>query len=133
MTATGFLLFVEPLFAQFDSAQMHVVGDVLEDLWSITIIWLVLTMLSGGRLTATIEKVLVGAFVLEFALEVAWHLFLDEPGNFLLVSVDDDLAAAIEAANGLLVSVGLRGDGGRRRRALQARLAGRAGARCCRA
>jgi signal transduction histidine kinase len=104
MTATGFLLFVEPLFAQFDSPQLHVAGDVLEDLWSITIIWLVLTMLSGGRLTATIEKVLVGAFVLEFALEVTWHLFLDEPGNFLLVSGDDDVAAAIDAAIGLLVS-----------------------------
>ena len=124
MTATGFLLFVEPLFAQFDSPQLHVAGDVLEDLWSITIIWLVLTMLSGGRLTATIEKVLVGAFVLEFVLEVAWHLFLDDrqlPARQRRRRRRRSDRSGERAAR---VS-GLRGDGGRRRRALQARITGR--------
>ena len=62
MTATGFLLFVEPLFDGFGS-----LGDLTEDLWSITIIWLLLTMLSGGRLTSRVDKTLVGLFVLEFA------------------------------------------------------------------
>jgi signal transduction histidine kinase len=106
MTATGFLLFVEPVFAQFDSPQLNVVGDLLEDLWSITIIWLVLTMLSGGRLESTVEKVLVGLFVLEFGLELAWHLFLEEDGNFLLIRADSGVADAINETNALVVSAG---------------------------
>ena len=64
MTATGFLLFLEPLLDGFGS-----LGDLTEDLWSITIIWLLLTMLSGGRLTSRVDKTLVGLFVLEFAIE----------------------------------------------------------------
>jgi signal transduction histidine kinase len=105
MTATGFLLFVEPVFQQFSSPELNVVGDVCEDLWSITIIWLVLTMLSGGRLTSTVERVLVGAFVLEFAIEISWHFFLEKDGNFLLIRADPDLASALDTANGLVVSV----------------------------
>jgi signal transduction histidine kinase len=105
MTATGFLLFIEPLFMQFDSPVVRTTGEILEDLWSITIIWLVLTLLSGGRLQTTADRVLVGAFVLEFALELAWHLFLVQDGNFLLVHADDGIADAIRAANQLLVTV----------------------------
>src|SRR3954451_10316363 len=70
MTATGFLLFVEPVFAQLGAPALTTAGDLFEDLWSITIIWLLLTMLSGGHLTTRGEKFLVGLFVLEFALEV---------------------------------------------------------------
>jgi signal transduction histidine kinase len=105
MTATGFLLFVEPLFAQFASPELNTVGDVLEDVWSVPIIWLLLTMLSGGRLTTTVEKVLVGAFVVEFALEITWHFFLERDGNFLLIDANADAAAAIDAVVGVLVSL----------------------------
>ena len=132
MTATGFLLFVEPLFAQFGSL-VHVSAISLEDLWSITIVWLLLTMLSGGRLTSRVDKMLVGLFVLEFALEVTWHLFLDDPATSCSSAPTTALAAAIEAASGLLVSVACVATAVVDRRALRARLAGRAGARCCRA
>jgi len=109
MTATGFLLFVEPLFMQFDSPVVRTIGELFEDVWSITIIWLVLTLLSGGRLQTTADRVLVGAFVLEFVLEVAWHLFLVQDGNFLLVRADDGIADAILSANQLLVTVACLG------------------------
>jgi signal transduction histidine kinase len=109
MTATGFLLFVEPLFMQFDSPVVQTIGELFEDVWSITIIWLVLTLLSGGRLQTTADRVLVGAFVLEFVLEVAWHLFLVQDGNFLLVHADDGIADAILGANQLLVTFGCLG------------------------
>jgi len=104
MTATGFLLFVEPLFMQFDSPVVQTIGELFEDLWSITIIWLVLTLLSGGRLQTTADRVLVGAFVLELVLEVARHLFLVQEGNFLLVNADDGMADAFLGANQLLVT-----------------------------
>ena len=69
MTATGFLLFFEPLLDGFGP-----LGDLTEDVWSITIVWLLLTMLSGGRLISRVDKTLVGLFVLEFAIEArAWR------------------------------------------------------------
>ena len=44
MTATGFLLFVQPLFAAVRvAASTEVVGYLFGDLWSITIVWLLLT------------------------------------------------------------------------------------------
>jgi signal transduction histidine kinase len=68
MTVTGFLLFAEPLLR---AAGADTAADLLEDVWAIPIIWLLLTMLSGGRLITTADKVLVGLFVLVFAVEIA--------------------------------------------------------------
>ena len=104
MTATGFLLFVEPVFAQFDSGSADVLGYLFGDLWSITIVWLLLTMLSGGRLTSTTERVLVGAFVVEFFLTLGSVLFMEYDGNVLLVRADEGLSDGFEAARALLVS-----------------------------
>ena len=68
MTATGFLLFCEPLLDGFGP-----LGDLTEDVWSITIVWLLLTMLSGGRLISRVDKTLVGLFVL---LQFNWFAVL---------------------------------------------------------
>ena len=92
MTATGFLLFLEPLLDGFGS-----LGDLTEDLWSITIIWLLLTMLSGGRLTSRVDKTLVGLFVLEFAIEAVR----------LATGGDED--GALAGVEGLVVSIGCLG------------------------
>ena len=105
MTATGFLLFVEPLSALFGSPEVTVMGALFEDLWSITIVWLLLTMLSGGRIVTTAERVLVGAFVVEFVLTFVSALYWERDGNFLLVRADQGTADAFETARALLVSV----------------------------
>ena len=107
MTATGFLLFVEPLFAQFGPGPMEVIGYLLGDLWSITIVWLLLTMLTGGRLTTRADKVLVAAFVLEFFLTLGSVMFLEHDGNFLLVRADEGLSDGFETARALEVSAAL--------------------------
>jgi signal transduction histidine kinase len=107
MTATGFLLFVEPVFAQFDSGSAEVVGYVFGDLWSIPIVWLLLTMLSGGRLATRADRVLVAVFVVEFFLSLGSVLFLEYDGNFLLVRADEGLADGFETARALIVSVAL--------------------------
>jgi signal transduction histidine kinase len=104
MTVTGFLLFVEPLFAQFDSDSADIVGYVFGDLWSITIVWLLLTMLTGGRLTTRADRVLVSAFVVEFFLSLGTVLFYEDEGNFLLVHSNAGLADVFETARALLVS-----------------------------
>jgi signal transduction histidine kinase len=107
MTATGFLLFVEPVFAQFDSGSADVAGYVFGDLWSIPIVWLLLTMLSGGRLATRTDRVLVSVFVVEFFLSLGTVLFLEHDGNFLLVHSDEAIADGFETARALLVSVAL--------------------------
>ena len=95
MVATGFGLFVEPIFAQFDPAGLQALGDMFEDVWGIFIVALLLTIMTGGRLVSTIDRVLVGAFVAILVLELARHLVLEEPGNFLLVHPDDGIADAV--------------------------------------
>ena len=92
MTATGFLLFVEPLAAQFGSPEVRMLGELFQDLWSIPIVWLLLTMLSGGRLETTVDRVLVGAFVVEFLLTLASAMFWERKGNFLQVRADQGLS-----------------------------------------
>ena len=67
MTVTGFGLFAEPVFAAFG---WDTLADLGEDTWAIAIIWLLLTMLSGGRLVSRVDEALVGLFVFTFALEV---------------------------------------------------------------
>ena len=74
MTATGFLLFSEPLLAQWGTSTAEAIAHLVTDLWGVTIIWLLLTPLSGGRVTSTAEWVLIGAFAVEGLLEFAWYL-----------------------------------------------------------
>jgi len=118
MTATGFLLFCEPLLDGFGA-----LGDLTEDVWSITIIWLLLTMLSGGRLVSHVDKTLVGLFVFEFVIEA---LRLATGGG------DDGALAQLEATVvaigclGTAVTIGVRyaRASGPRRRALLPSVAG---------
>jgi signal transduction histidine kinase len=105
MIATGFGLFIEPLFGQFDSPTLQTVGEMFEDVWGIFIIALLLTILTAGRLQSTVDRVLVGAFVLQLYIELARHLFLEQDGNFLLVHADARVADTINTANLWLTSV----------------------------
>ena len=50
--------------------------------------WLLLTMLTGGRLATRTDRVLVSAFVVEFFLTLGSVLFLEDDGNFLLVRAE---------------------------------------------
>ncbi len=72
MTATGFLLFLEPLLVQWDAPDWLAI--LVTDFWAVSIIWLLLTPLSGGRVTSKMEWVLIGAFAVEPLLELAWWL-----------------------------------------------------------
>ena len=71
MTATGFLMFVEPLLAQWDSKTAVALAILFSDGWAVTIIWLLLTPLSGGRVTSRTEWVLIAPFAIEPLLEYA--------------------------------------------------------------
>jgi signal transduction histidine kinase len=105
MVATGVGLFVEPVFGQFHSPTLQTAGEMFEDVWGIAIIALLLTTLTGGRLTTTTDRVLVGAFVLQLGIELTRHLFLQQDGNFLLVRADAGIAGAINEVNLWLASI----------------------------
>ena len=105
MIATGAGLFVEPLFGQFHSPTVQTLGEMFEDVWGISIIALLLTTLTGGRLTTRVDRVLVGAFVLQLVVELTRHLFLEQDGNFLLVHADAGIEGAVNTANLWLASV----------------------------
>jgi signal transduction histidine kinase len=107
MVATGFGLLVEPLFDQIDPGALRTVGDLLEDAWSIPVSALLLTFLTGGRLKTRVDRVLVGAFVLQLMIEFVRHLFLVREGNFLLIRGNAEVADALVSASALLVSVAL--------------------------
>jgi signal transduction histidine kinase len=105
MVATGYCLLIEPLSARFDSLTIQNVGEMLEDVWGIPMVWLLLTILTGGRLVSTVDRLIVAAFGLQLVIELVWHLFLEQPGNFLLAFPDAGIAAAIEETNLWLVTV----------------------------
>jgi signal transduction histidine kinase len=105
MVATGFGLFVEPVFVQFHSPELQTVGDVLEDVWGIAIIALLLTFLTAGRLESRLDRVLVAAFVAQLGIEIARHLFLAQRGNFLLVYEDAGVAGVVKTTNLWLTTV----------------------------
>ena len=106
MVATGFGLLVDPVFVQLEPGALRTVGDLFEDAWGIPIIALLLTFLTGGRLTSRVDRVLVGVFVLALVLEFVRHLFLAREGNFLFVRANAEIAEGLVAASELLVSIG---------------------------
>ena len=69
MTATGFLLFIYPVFSPVDSPTVLVLAGLFEDLWGIAFVALLLTFLTGGRLESRLDRLLVGLFALEFVFE----------------------------------------------------------------
>jgi hypothetical protein len=105
MVATGYSLMIEPLSARFESLTILNLGEMLEDVWGIPFVWLLLTILTGGRLVSTVDRLVVAAFGLQLVVELVGHLFLEQPGNFLLAFPDADVAAAIQEANLWLVTV----------------------------
>jgi signal transduction histidine kinase len=118
MTATGFLLFAEPLFDGFGS-----LGDLTEDLWSVTIIWLLLTMLSGGHLTSRIDKTLVSLFVLEFVIE-ALRLATGGGEDGALAQLEATVVAIGCLGTATVIGVRYARASGPRRRALLPSVAG---------
>ena len=104
MTATGFGLFVWPLLSQLDWAFALTLGEVLEDLWAIAFAALILTFVTGGRLEAPVDRLIVGVFVLAMLiLDVISMLFLEQPDNLLLVFPNETVADAFDAVQRILL------------------------------
>ncbi|WP_171058196.1 sensor histidine kinase [Modestobacter altitudinis] len=99
MTATGFALFVTPLFSQLGAPLARTVALWLPDLWVLFFVPLVLTLLTGGRLRTRSDRALVGVIVFELlVLAPLWLMFSPEQGNLFLVAPDERIAGVVDTA-----------------------------------
>jgi signal transduction histidine kinase len=97
LTAAGFGVLVSPLLGQIDSPLAVTLAALLGECWIVLFAWLILSFVTGGRLTSTVDVVLVGAFVLGlFVLQFTVLLFVDQPGNLLLLQPDADVARVLD-------------------------------------
>jgi signal transduction histidine kinase len=96
MTATGFALLASPLLAQVDAPLTQTLGLLLPDLWVLFFVPLVLTLLSGGRVRTTADRLLVALVLLDLlVLAPLWLMFAPAEGNMLLVADDPRLAGVV--------------------------------------
>lgn len=97
MTATGFAFLASPLLLQFDSPLLRTAGLLFRNVWLLFFVAIVLTFLSGGRLRARMDWILVssvGAVLLVVApLSL---MFASADGNLLLIRDDPQIAGAVD-------------------------------------
>jgi signal transduction histidine kinase len=97
MTLSGFGFFLAPLLSQlhFDGALS--LQYMTAELYSFPWVALLLTLVTAGRLQTNLDRALVAAFVIPLlVLQFVWLVFLDEPGNVLVLFGDDDIASVID-------------------------------------
>ena len=59
---------------------------MLEDIWEPAFLALVLSFVTGGRLVSRVDRLIVAvSFFAAFVLDVFSMLFVEQPGNVLLV------------------------------------------------
>jgi signal transduction histidine kinase len=106
MTATGFGFFLTPLLTQIDSPVAYTLAYWLPDIWLLFFVMVLLTLLTGGRLRTTADRVIVGA-VAVVLLVPARLLFLDVDGNLLLIDPNPRLATMFGTAQRVVLLVAL--------------------------
>jgi signal transduction histidine kinase len=109
LTLAGFWVLVSPILDQVDSPLAFTVSVLIGECWIILFVTLILSFVTGGRLSSTVDLVLVGAFVVgEFVLQFTVLLFAEHPDNLLLVSPDAGIASAVDKVRmGVLIVASL--------------------------
>jgi signal transduction histidine kinase len=96
LTIAGFGVLVSPILTQVDSPLAFTLVALFGELWTVVFVMLILSFVTGGRLTTTVDRVLVRTFFVALSvLPFAALLFLDQEDNLLLVLPDADLARAL--------------------------------------
>ena len=99
MTATGFAFFVSPLVNQLDAPLAKTVALWLPDLFILFFVPLLLSYRTGGRLRARIDRLLVGAILVELlVLTPLFLMFSEQEGNVFLVLAHPGLSAIADTA-----------------------------------
>ena len=106
MAMAGLGFFVSALVTQLHAAIAQTAGLVLTELWAPFFAALLLTLLTGGRLTSTVDRILVAGFVLAlWILQVVWLLFYEQDGNLLAIFPDAGIADAVDKTQRSLAGI----------------------------
>jgi signal transduction histidine kinase len=106
MTATGFGLLVSLLLKQVEAGVTLTLGEVTEDIWTPFFVALVLSFVTGGRLTSRIDRFIVAwVFVVVFVIDVFTMLFVEQPGNVLLAFPSEAIYGAIDTTQRVMLIV----------------------------
>jgi signal transduction histidine kinase len=106
MAVAGLGFFVSALVSQLHAPIAQTAGLVLTELWAPFFAALLLTLLTGGRLESTVDRVLVAGFVLAlWVLQVVWLLFYEQDGNLLAVFPNAGIADAVDKSQRSLAGI----------------------------
>jgi signal transduction histidine kinase len=109
LTVTGFGVLLSPVLLQLDSPAAVTADMLFGDLWIVLFVALFLSFVTGGRLTSTVDVIIVAAFLVDLlVVPFARLLFLPDEDNVLLVSPDAGTATAllkVRLALGIVASV----------------------------
>jgi signal transduction histidine kinase len=96
LTLAGFGVLLSAILGQVDSPLAFTLVLLFGELWIALYAALILSFVTGGRLTTRIDLILVGAFIVGlFVLQFAVQLFLPDERNLLLVWPDAGIATAL--------------------------------------
>src|SRR3954465_9334878 len=96
LTLTGFGVLLPPGLVQLDAPAAFTADLLFGDLWIVLFVALFLSFVTGGRLTSTLDVILVGAFLVDLlVVPLARLLSLPVEENLLLVSPDAGTADAL--------------------------------------
>jgi signal transduction histidine kinase len=106
LTVAGFGVLVSPILSQVDSPVAFTAALLFGELWIVLFATLILSFVTGGRLTSTLDLMLVGAFVAGLlVLQFAVLLFLPDENNLLLLWPDAGVANALYKAEMVVLIV----------------------------
>src|SRR4051794_33917734 len=110
LTATGFGVLLSAILGQVDSSLAFTLVLLFGELWIALYAALILSFVTGGRLTTTIDLVLVEAFVFGLlVMQFAVQLFLPDESNLLLVWPDAGIADALTKTQWAVLAVAALG------------------------
>src|SRR3954470_21483506 len=96
LTVTGFGVLLSAILGQVDAPLAFTLVLLFGELWIALYAALILSFVTGGRLTTRIDVVLVDAFVFGLlVMQLAVQLFLPDERNLLLVRPDAGIADAL--------------------------------------
>lgn len=109
LLAAGCGVLVSPILDQIDSPVAFTIALLVGELWIVAFATLILSFVTGGRLTTAVDRALVAAFVAGLlVLQFAVMLFLDAEDDLLSVFPDAGAASALDKARmGVLIVASL--------------------------
>ena len=110
LTLAGFGVLAAPILSQIDSPLAWTLATLVNEMWIIVYATLILSFVTGGRLVATVDRVLVGMYIAALVvLQFAVMLFLEHEDNLLLVRPDAGTANALTKVQWTVLAVAALG------------------------